>query len=165
MTTVYDLTMASTASGAASRATTRRLHDKDAAYTPAWQEIFTGVASDTVLQFAREWANTAEATEGKCMIIIGAGINHWYHANLMYRAGAMALMLTGCVGQERRWAQPLRRPGEAGADGLLGQRSPSPRTGTGPVRLQQAPIWHYINTCQYRYDGQFSKYNTVPDNE
>ena len=33
------------------------------------------------------------------MIIIGAGINHWYHANLMYRAGAMALMLSGCVGK------------------------------------------------------------------
>ena len=33
------------------------------------------------------------------MIIIGAGINHWYHANLMYRAGAMALMLCGCVGK------------------------------------------------------------------
>lgn len=33
------------------------------------------------------------------------------------------------------------------------------------VRLQQAPLWHYINTCQYRYDGQYSKYNTVPENE
>ena len=33
------------------------------------------------------------------------------------------------------------------------------------IRLQQTPIWHYINTCQYRYDGQFSRYNTVPDNE
>jgi len=33
------------------------------------------------------------------------------------------------------------------------------------ARLQQAPLWHYINTCQYRYDGQFSRYNTVPDND
>jgi nitrate reductase alpha subunit len=37
--------------------------------------------------------------------------------------------------------------------------------GDGPSRLQQAPLWHYINTCQYRYDGQFSKYNAVPKNE
>ncbi len=73
--------------------------DEDAAYTPAWQEIFTGVDSKTVVQFAREWAKTAEATEGKCMIIIGAGINHWYHNNLIYRAGIMALMLSGCVGR------------------------------------------------------------------
>src|SRR5690606_17200267 len=34
----------------------------------------------------------------------------------------------------------------------------------GAARLQQAPLWHYINTCQYRYDGQFSAYNAVPDN-
>jgi len=46
--------------------------DKDSAYTPAWQEIFTGVDSKTVIQFAREWANTASVTQGKCMIIIGA---------------------------------------------------------------------------------------------
>jgi nitrate reductase alpha subunit len=138
--------------------------DENAAYTPAWQEIFTGVDSNTVLQFAREWANTANATEGKCMIIIGAGINHWYHANLMYRAGAMALMLCGCVGKNG-----------GGLNHYVGQEklAPSDSWGSlafakdwqGPSRLQQAPIWHYINTSQYRYDGQFSKYNTVPDNE
>jgi len=138
--------------------------DRDAAYTPAWQEIFTGVDSKTVLQFAREWAATANTTEGKCMIIIGAGINHWYHANLMYRAGAMALMLSGCVGKNG-----------GGLNHYVGQEKLAPVDSWGTVafakdhvssvRLQQAPIWHYINTCQYRYDGQFSKYNTVHDNE
>jgi nitrate reductase alpha subunit len=165
VTTVYDLIMAQYGVG-------RGLDgdypvdytDKNAAYTPAWQEIFTGVDSNTVLQFAREWANTANATEGKCMIIIGAGINHWYHGNLMYRAGAMALMLCGCVGKNG-----------GGLNHYVGQEklAPSDSWGSiafakdwqGPSRLQQAPLWHYINTCQYRYDGQFSKYNTVPDNE
>lgn len=138
--------------------------DEKAAYTPAWQEIFTGVDSKTVIQFAREWANTADITEGKCMIIVGAGINHWYHANLMYRAGIMALMLTGCVGKNG-----------GGMNHYVGQEKLAPMDSWGtiafgkdwqnPVRLQQAPIWHYINTCQYRYDGQFSKYNTVPDND
>jgi len=33
------------------------------------------------------------------------------------------------------------------------------------ARLQQAPIWHYLNTDQYRYDGLHSKYNAVPDND
>jgi nitrate reductase / nitrite oxidoreductase, alpha subunit len=136
--------------------------DKDAAYTPAWQEVFTGISSDTVVQFAREWASTAEATGGKCMIIIGAGINHWYHANLMYRAGAMALMLTGCVGRNG-----------GGLNHYVGQEKLAPVDSWGAIafakdwqpapRLQQAPIWHYINTCQYRYDGHFSRYNTVPD--
>ena len=68
--------------------------DKGAAYTPAWQEIFTGIGSKTVLQFAREWASTAETTEGACMVIVGAAINHWFHGNLMYRASIMAQMLT-----------------------------------------------------------------------
>jgi nitrate reductase alpha subunit len=138
--------------------------DQNAAYTPTWQEIFTGVDSNTVLQFAREWASTADATQGKCMIIIGAGINHWYHSNLMYRAGAMALMLCGCVGRNG-----------GGLNHYVGQEKLAPADSWGslafakdwnvPSRLQQAPIWHYINTSQYRYDGQFSKYNTVPDNE
>jgi len=138
--------------------------DANAAYTPAWQELHTGVDSKTVLQFAREWANTAAATEGKCMIIIGAGINHWYHANLMYRAGAMALMLTGCVGKNG-----------GGLNHYVGQEKLAPvdswstiafaKDWHGPARLQQAPLWHYINTCQYRYDGQYSRYNTVPKNE
>ena len=73
--------------------------DKEAAYTPAWQEIFTGIGDKTVIKFAREWANTAEVTEGKCMVIVGAAINHWFHGNLMYRASIMAQMLTGCNGR------------------------------------------------------------------
>ena len=138
--------------------------DKDASYTPAWQEIFTGVDSKSVIQFAREWANTAEATEGKCMIIIGAGINHWYHNNLIYRAGIMALMLTGCVGKNG-----------GGLNHYVGQEKLAPSDSWGAiafakdwvnaVRLQQTPIWHYINTCQYRYDGHFAEYNKTPDNE
>ena len=165
VTTVYDLTMSQ-------YGVSRGLEgnypadysDKNAAYTPAWQEIFTGISADTVLQFAREWASTAEITGGKCMIIVGAGINHWYHGNLMYRAGAMALMLTGCVGKNG-----------GGLNHYVGQEKLAPvdswssiafaRDHVPAARLQQAPIWHYINTCQYRYDGQFNRYNTVPDND
>ncbi len=165
VTTVYDLIMGQYGVGRGlDGAYPADYGDKDSAYTPAWQEIFTGVDSNTVLQFAREWASTAEITEGKCMIIIGAGINHWYHANLMYRAGAMALMLCGCVGKNG-----------GGLNHYVGQEKLAPmdswsnmafaKDWVGAVRLQQAPLWHYINTCQYRYDGQFSKYNTVPDND
>ena len=165
VTTVYDLVMAQYGvSRGLPGAYPAGYDDANAAYTPAWQEIFTGVSADTVVQFAREWASTAEATGGKCMIIVGAGINHWYHGNLMYRAGAMALMLTGCVGKNG-----------GGLNHYVGQEKLAPvdswgaiafaRDHVGAVRLQQAPIWHYINTCQYRYDGHFSRYNTVPDNE
>ncbi len=165
VTTVYDLIMAQYGVGRGLKGDYPADYtDKDASYTPAWQEIFTGVDSKTVLQFAREWANTANITKGKCMIIIGAGINHWYHANLMYRAGAMALMLSGCVGRNG-----------GGLNHYVGQEKLAPMDSWSTIafakdwhdaiRLQQAPLWHYINTCQYRYDGQYSRYNTVPDNE
>ncbi|GMR05743.1 MAG: nitrate reductase subunit alpha [Gammaproteobacteria bacterium] len=165
VTTVYDLIMAQYGVGRGLKGDYPTDYtDKDASYTPAWQEIFTGVDSKTILQFAREWANTANITKGKCMIIIGAGINHWYHANLMYRSGAMALMLSGCVGRNG-----------GGLNHYVGQEKLAPMDSWGTIafakdwhdaiRLQQAPLWHYINTCQYRYDGQYSRYNTVPDNE
>lgn len=164
VTTVYDLTMAQYGVGRGLVGDyPKDYSDKDAAYTPAWQEIFTGIDSKTLLQFAHEWANTAEATQGKCMIIVGAGVNHWYHSNLVYRAGAMALMLTGCVGKNG-----------GGLNHYVGQEKLAPvdswsaiafaKDWYGPSRLQQAPLWHYINTCQYRYDGQFSRYNAVPKN-
>lgn len=165
VTPIYDLIMAQygVSRGLAGDYPTD-FSDKDAAYTPAWQEIFTGIDSETVVQFAREWAGTANATEGKCMIIIGAGINHWYHNNLMYRSGIVALMLCGCVGRNG-----------GGLNHYVGQEKLAPSDSWGSiafakdwvsaVRLQQTPIWHYINTSQYRYDGHFAKYNTTPDNE
>ncbi len=163
--TVYDLIMAQYGVGRGLPGDyPKDYSDKDAAYTPAWQEIFTGVDSETVIKFAREWAHTAEVTGGKCMIIIGAGINHWYHGNLIYRAGAMALMLCGCVGKNG-----------GGLNHYVGQEKLAPsdswgalafaRDWSGPPRLQQAPLWHYINTCQYRYDDKFSKYHALPENE
>ena len=165
VTTVYDLTMAQYGVGRGLDGDYPSDYtDAEAAYTPAWQEVFTGVDADTVVQFAREWANTANLTNGKCMIIIGAGINHWYHANLMYRAGAMALMLSGCVGKNG-----------GGLNHYVGQEKLAPMDSWSSIafakdwqkaaRLQQAPLWHYINTSQYRYDGQYSRYNTVPSND
>lgn len=165
VTTVYDLTMAQYGIDRSIPGDyPKDYEDKDAAYTPAWQEIFTGVDSKSVISFAREWAKTADSTQGKCMIIIGAGINHWFHNNLMYRAGTMALMLCGCVGRNG-----------GGLNHYVGQEKLAPSDSWGAIafakdwvevsRLQQTPIWHYINTCQYRYDGLTSNYNTAPDNE
>jgi nitrate reductase alpha subunit len=137
--------------------------DAASAYTPAWQEIYTGISSATVIQFAREWCRTAEATRGKCMIIIGAGINHWYHGNLIYRSATMALMLTGCVGVNG-----------GGMNHYVGQEKLAPfdswsaimsaKDWNIPSRFQQAPIWHYIHSDQWRYDGNQSDYNTSPKN-
>jgi len=164
-TTIYDLIMAQYGVDRGLGGDYPTSYDiADAAYTPAWQEILTGIGPKTVLQFAREWARTAEATKGKCSIIIGAGINHWYHNNLIYRAGTMALMLTGCVGVNG-----------GGMNHYVGQEKLAPADSWGAImsgkdwqgaaRLQQTPIWHYINSDQWRYDGNQADYNTVPKND
>jgi nitrate reductase alpha subunit len=165
VTTAYDLIMAQYGVGRGLAGDyPESYEDQYAAYTPAWQELFTGIGSNTLLQFASEWIRTAEATKGKCMIIIGAGINHWYHCNLIYRAGQMALALTGCIGKNG-----------GGINHYVGQEKLAPvdswgaimsgKDWQGPARLQQTPIWHYLNSDQWRYDGNHSDYNTVPKNE
>lgn len=165
VTTVYDLIMAQYGVDRGLGGDyPKDYSDKDSSYTPTWQEVFTGADSKSVLSFAREWAETAINTEGKCMIIIGAGVNHWFHQNLIYRAGAMALMMCGCVGKNG-----------GGLNHYVGQEKLAPtdswaniafaRDWVDAVRLQQTPLWHYINTCQYRYDGINSRYNAAPDNE
>jgi nitrate reductase alpha subunit len=165
VTTVYDLMMAQYGVDRGLAGDYPKSYDeKEAAYTPAWQEILTGIGPKTVLQFAREWSRTAETTHGKCSIIIGAGINQWYHSNLIYRAGTMALMLTGCIGVNG-----------GGMNHYVGQEKLAPvdswgsimsgKDWQGPPRLQQTPIWHYINSDQWRYDGNQADYNTVPKNE
>ena len=163
--TIYDVTMAQYGVGRGLEGDyPLDFNDKEAAYTPAWQEIFTGIGRKEVIQLAREWAITAEKTEGACMVIVGAGVNHWFHENLMYRSAIMTQMLTGCNGKNG-----------GGMNHYVGQEKLAPMDswatimsskdwGTVP-RLQQGPIWHYINSCQWRYDGNQKVYNSVPNNE
>lgn len=128
--------------------------DEDAAFTPAWQEKFTGVSRNTVVQLAREFATTAEKTHGKCTIIVGSGVNHWYHANCHYRAGISALMLCGCIGVNG-----------GGLNHYTGQEKLTPMASwstlamaldwTRPPRLQNGPSFHYVHSDQWRYEGAF----------
>ncbi|MDW7645190.1 MAG: nitrate reductase subunit alpha [Desulfuromonadales bacterium] len=152
VTTIYDLLMAQFGVGRGLAGDYPGSYDDDSGvYTPAWQEKFTGIDRTGVIQFAREWAATAEKTEGKCSIIIGAGVNHWYHANLIYRAGIVALMLCGCVGRNG-----------GGLNHYVGQEKLAPvapwATIAGaldwsrPPRFQNTPSFHYVHSDQWRYE-------------
>ena len=153
VTTVYDLLMAQfgVARGSLSAGYPSGYDDEEGAYTPGWQEKYTGVDRNTVVRFAREWASTAERTDGKCSIIIGAGINHWYHANLTYRAGIVALMLCGCVGKNG-----------GGLNHYVGQEKLAPQAPWAtiaaaldwgkPPRFQNTPSFHYVHSDQWRYE-------------
>ena len=138
-------------------------HDYDdmTPYTPAWQEQYTGIGRDTIIRLAREFAANAEATNGKSMIIIGASINHWYNNNLSYRAPITALILCGCCGVNG-----------GGMNHYVGQEKltlVAPWTSLAfaldwvkPPRRQQTPTWHYVNSDQWRYEGDFTDYAPVP---
>ena len=159
--TVFDLMMAQFGVGRGLEGDYPETYDDDGAYTPAWQEKLTGIGRDTVIRLAREFASNAEATGGKSMIIIGASINHWYNNNLSYRAPITALILTGCPGQNG-----------GGMNHYVGQEKltlVAPWTTlafatdwTKPPRRQQSPTWHYVNSDQWRYEGDFTDYAAVP---
>jgi nitrate reductase alpha subunit len=51
-------------------------------YTPAWAEKITGIPAEQIITVAREFASNAEKTNGKSMVILGAGLNHWYHMDM-----------------------------------------------------------------------------------
>ncbi len=162
VTTVYDLLMAQYGvSRGLEGQYPADYDDQDLPYTPAWSEKYTGMGRDVLLRFAREWANTANLTKGKCLIIIGAGVNHWYHNNLMYRAGIHALMFCGCVGVNG-----------GGLAHYVGQEKLAPMESWSAIafardwmpatRLQNAPSWHYVHTDQWRYEKSFTDYHSIP---
>lgn len=160
--TVYDLLMAQFGVGRGlSGDYAADYDDAGAPYTPAWQERYTGVDRQTVIQFAREWATTAAKTQGQCTIIIGAGVNHWYHNNLIYRAGITGLMLTGCVGRNG-----------GGLNHYVGQEKVAPFAAWStlafaldwlkPPRLQNTPSYHYVHSDQWRYERNYVERQPVP---
>ncbi|HJT71747.1 MAG TPA: nitrate reductase subunit alpha [Terriglobales bacterium] len=157
VTTVFDLLMAQFG---VNRGFTGRYakdyDDEEAPYTPAWQEKFTGVARNTIIQLAREFATTAEKTKGKCTVIIGSGANHWYHSNLYYRACITPLILCGCVGVNG-----------GGLNHYTGQEKLTPAASwsslamaldwTKHPRLQNGPSFHYVHSDQWRYERGFAE--------
>jgi len=127
--------------------------DADAPFTPAWQENETGISGDLVERVAREWAETAEKTEGKCLFITGSGILHWYHGgSLTYRAMCVMGILTGCMGRNgggfahyvgTEKVRPYAAIAELAGAGDWGIRS----------RFQNSTSYFYFHTDQWRYDG------------
>jgi nitrate reductase alpha subunit len=126
-------------------------YDDPQPYTPAWQEAITGVPAADAVRVAREFAENAEKTRGKSMIFLGAGTNHWYHSDTIYRAILNLTTLCGCQGVNGGgWAhyvgQEKVRPQAAWSQvafGLDWRR---------PARQQNGTSLWYFATDQYRYD-------------
>jgi hypothetical protein len=79
----------------------------DTPYTPAWQERITGTPREQLITVARQFADNADKTHGKSMVIIGAAMNHWYHADMNYRGCHQHVDDVRLHRPKRRWLGAL----------------------------------------------------------
>ncbi|HFI3926126.1 nitrate reductase subunit alpha [Escherichia coli] len=116
-----------------------------------WGEQITGVPRQYIETIAREFADTAHKTHGRSMIILGAGVNHWYHMDMNYRGMINMLIFCGCVGQSGGgWAH------------YVGQEKLRPQTGwlplafaldwNRPPRQMNSTSFFYNHSSQWRYE-------------
>ena len=124
-------------------------YDDDVPYTPAWAEYITGVPRAQIIAVARQFAENAEKTHGKSMVILGAGLNHWYHMDMIYRGIINLLMMCGCIGQSG-----------GGWSHYVGQEKLRPQTGWTRARLcaglappAAADEFHQLLLQSYRRSG------------
>ena len=120
-------------------------------YTPAWAERITGVPRDQIVTVALEFARNAEKTNGRSMVILGAGVNHWYHMDMTYRGIINMLVMCGCIGQSG-----------GGWSHYVGQEKLRPQTGWLPLafaldwgrppRQMNSTSSFYAHTDQWRYE-------------
>ncbi len=125
--------------------------DAEQPYTPAWQEGITSVPAAAAARVAREFARNAELSRGRSMIAMGAGTNHWYHSDQIYRTFLSLVMLCGCQGVNGGgWAH------------YVGQEKVRPLTGwtqvafaldwQRPTRQMTGTSFFYLHTDQWRYE-------------
>ena len=154
VTTVFDLMLAQYGVGREGLpgVWARDYDDATSPYTPAWQAEITSVPAEACIRTAREFASNSEESKGRTMIIIGAGICHWFHADVTYRAIIALLMMTGCIGKNGGgWAH------------YVGQEKCRPMTGwfnmanaldwSRPPRTMIGTGYWYMHTDQWRTDG------------
>jgi len=139
-----------------------RNYDDDKGFSPAWQEKYTGIGRDTVIQVAREFASNAEVTKGRSMVISGASSNHWYHSDLIYRSFIGALMLCGSIGRNGGGQNHYVGQEKLAAFDSWGQFAHS-LDWIRPPRLQNTPSFWYIHTQMWKYDSKITDYVPVPD--
>jgi len=152
VTSVYDLTLANYGlDRGLDDANCAQNYDEIKAYSPAWAEQITGVSRQNIIRIAREFVENAEKTRGRSMIIVGAGMNHWYHMDMNYRGLMNMLIFCGCVGQSGGgWAH------------YVGQEKLRPQTGWAPLafgldwqrppRQMNSTSFFYNHSSQWRYE-------------
>ncbi len=127
------------------------------AYTPAWAEKITGVSRAHIIRTAREFADNADKTHGRSMIIVGAGLNHWFHLDMNYRGLIRYANLLRLRRSERRRLGALCGPGKL-----------RPQTGWQPLAFAldwQRPARHMNSTSYFYNHSSQWRYETVTAQE
>jgi nitrate reductase alpha subunit len=161
VTTVFDLMAANLGIDRGHGGDIARDYDDAVPYTPAWQEKITSVPRGDAIRVAREFAENAEKTRGKSMIFLGAGTNHWYHCDMIYRTILNLTTLCGCQGVNGGgWAH------------YVGQEKVRPLAGWStlafgldwlrPPRFQNGTSFYYFATNQWRYENLDAKMIASP---
>jgi nitrate reductase / nitrite oxidoreductase, alpha subunit len=127
-------------------------HDADTPGTPAWQQDITSVPAAAAARVAREFARNAELTKGRSMIAMGAGTNHWYHSDQIYRTFFTMIMLTGCQGVNGGgWAHYVGQEKVRPLGGF--QHVAFAQDWQRPPRHMAGTSFFYLHTDQWRYEA------------
>lgn len=127
-------------------------HDATSPGTPAWQEELTGVPANAAIRIGREFAQNAVDSKGRSQIIMGAGVNHYFHADSIYRTFLALTSMCGTQGVNGGgWAH------------YVGQEKLRPMNGWSqyafaldwqrPARQMITTGFYYLTTDQWRYDN------------
>ena len=149
--TVFDLLCANYGLDRGLGAACAKSYEDNVPYTPAWQAPITGVPAERAIAVARDFADNAEKTQGRSMVIIGAGVNHWYNQDMTYRSIINCLMMCGTIGVSGGgWAH------------YVGQEKLRPQTGwtmltfaldwVRPPRQMCGTSFFYAHSDQWRYE-------------
>lgn len=120
--------------------------------TPAWQAELTSVPAAQAIRIGREFAKNAADSKGRSQIIMGAGVNHYFHADNIYRTFLALTSMCGTQGVNGGgWAH------------YVGQEKLRPMNGwqqyamatdwARPPRQMISTGFYYFTTEQWRYDN------------
>ncbi|MCL5735980.1 MAG: nitrate reductase subunit alpha [Actinobacteria bacterium] len=163
VTTVFDLLLAQCGvqRGETLGEWPRGYDDSHEPFTPAWQERLTGISGAAVAATAREFARNAELTRGRSMIATGAGLSHWHHSDLAYRAITTVLAACGCIG--RNGGGLAHYSSQQKVAPLAGWAMVSTaRDWVSAARQVSATTWFYLASDQWRYETRMAGEDESP---
>lgn len=127
-------------------------NDPDEVGTPAWQEELTGVPAAQAIRIATEFARNAIDSKGRSQIIMGAGVNHYFHADSTYRTFLALTSMCGTQGVNGGgWAHYV---GQEKLRAMNGWAQYAFATDwSRPPRQMITTGFYYLTTDQWRYDN------------